>query len=232
MSLWFRKWLWVLVLHLFCRVMNVKADPTLKLVFPPQVWLNLDDHWSTHQIRSLHTRQHKVQSWEVCWDLHCKRDMSARGSEGDHFWSRVTVCRSFLGATARVPRDSLDLQFGLPPADGWPNRESKPNFIQQQQPKEYEDATIWDIIWMRMPHTAQLEPAWWNILVVGTRICHGLNFHSTTATKRVWRCHHLRHYMDENATHRSIGASQERKLYLVETLLMRPKQRYAVFKTT
>jgi hypothetical protein len=29
-----------------------------------------------------------------------------------------------LGATARVPQDSLDSQFGLSPADGWPNRVS------------------------------------------------------------------------------------------------------------
>jgi hypothetical protein len=31
------------------------------------------------------------------------------------------VCRSLLGATTRIPRDSLDPQFGLSPAIGWPN---------------------------------------------------------------------------------------------------------------
>jgi hypothetical protein len=53
--------------------------------------------------------------------------MSAWRSEDDRFYSRVVVCRSLLGATARVPRDSLDSQFGLSPADGWPNRVSQSN---------------------------------------------------------------------------------------------------------
>jgi hypothetical protein len=38
--------------------------------------------------------------------------------------------------------------------------------------------------------------------------------------------------MDDNAAHRSIGLSQERKVYLVQTMLMRPKQRYVVYKIT
>jgi hypothetical protein len=70
------------------------------------------------------------------------------------------------------------------------------------------------------------------IRVVGTRICPGLNFHTTTSTKKVLKWYHSRHYMDNNAAHHSIGSSQERKLYFVQTLLMRPKQRYAVLKTT
>jgi hypothetical protein len=43
--------------------------------------------------------------------------------------SRVPVCCSLLGATARIPRDSIDSQFSLSPADGWSNRESQPNSI-------------------------------------------------------------------------------------------------------
>jgi hypothetical protein len=39
----------------------------------------------------------------------------------------VTVCRSLLGATARVPQNSLDPYFALSPADGWPNGASEPN---------------------------------------------------------------------------------------------------------
>jgi hypothetical protein len=42
--------------------------------------------------------------------------------------------------------------------------------------------------------------------------------------------HHSRHLMDDNATPHSIGSSQERKLYLAQTLLLRPKQRYVVYK--
>jgi hypothetical protein len=95
--------------------------------FFPQVWLNLGDRWSTRQVRSLHTRQHKVHSGEVWWNLYCLCVISAWSSQDNHFWSRVVVCRSLLGATARVSRDSLDSQFGLSPPDGWPNRESQLN---------------------------------------------------------------------------------------------------------
>jgi hypothetical protein len=42
----------------------------------------------------------------------------------------------------------------------------------------------------------------------------------------------LKHYMDDNAAPRSIGSSQERKLYLARTLLLRLKQRYVVSKKT
>jgi transposase InsO family protein len=42
--------------------------------------------------------------------------------------------------------------------------------------------------------------------------------------------HHSRHLMDDNAASCSIGSSQERKLYLAQTLLLRPKQRYIVDK--
>jgi hypothetical protein len=72
-------------------------------------------------------RQHPIQRPKVCWNLYCSRAMLARGSEDDYFWSRVVVCRSLLEATTRVPRDSLDAQFSISPADGWPNWASKPN---------------------------------------------------------------------------------------------------------
>jgi transposase InsO family protein len=42
----------------------------------------------------------------------------------------------------------------------------------------------------------------------------------------------LKHYMDDQAAPRSTGSSQERKLYLAQTLLLRLKQRYIVFKKT
>jgi hypothetical protein len=70
---------------------------------------------------SLHTCEHQLQRLEVCRNLHCSCAMLARSSKDDHFRSRVAVCRSLLEATARVPRDTLDSQFGLSPADGWPN---------------------------------------------------------------------------------------------------------------
>jgi hypothetical protein len=38
--------------------------------------------------------------------------------------------------------------------------------------------------------------------------------------------------MDDNATHSSIGLSQERKLYLGQILLKRPTQRYVVSTKT
>jgi hypothetical protein len=47
--------------------------------------------------------------------------MLAWSSEDDHLRSRVIVCRSLLGATARIPVDSFDSQFGLSSVDGWPN---------------------------------------------------------------------------------------------------------------
>jgi hypothetical protein len=58
---------------------------------------------------------------------HHSCSMLARSSEVDNLQPRFTVCRSLLGATARVPRNSLDPQFGLSLADGWPNRVSQPN---------------------------------------------------------------------------------------------------------
>jgi hypothetical protein len=41
LSLWFCKWLQTLILHLFCQVEDVKADPILKLVFA----LKIDSIW-------------------------------------------------------------------------------------------------------------------------------------------------------------------------------------------
>jgi hypothetical protein len=89
------------------------------------------------------------------------------GFEHDNLRSRFTVCRSLLGATPRVPRNSLDPQFGLPPIDGWPNGASQLDLrrhveslchgvpgklgqestlgrvlLQQQLPGEYENGTI------------------------------------------------------------------------------------------
>jgi hypothetical protein len=93
----------------------------------PQVWFNLGDRGSTLQICTLHTYQHQLQGLEVCRDLHSSCVMLTQSSKDDNFWSRFTVCRSLLGATTRVPRDSLDPQFGLSPSDGWLNWASQPN---------------------------------------------------------------------------------------------------------
>jgi hypothetical protein len=101
--------------------------PHTEACFCPQVWLDLGSRWPTYQICSLHTRSYQVPSLEVCWDLHCSRVMLARGSEDDHFLSRVIVCHSLLGATACTPRESLNSQFSLSPADGGPNCENQPN---------------------------------------------------------------------------------------------------------
>jgi hypothetical protein len=188
LSLWLRKWLRMLILHLFCRVVDVKADPHWSLFFS-QVWLNLGDHWSTHQIRSLHTHQHPLQRLDVWWDLHCLCAMLAQGSEDDYFWSRVTICHSLLGATTRVPRDSSDPQFSLSYAGRQPNRASKPN-----------------------SRKICLELAWWNILVVRARICHGLSSHTTTSTKKVWKWHRSNYHTNVDVVCRSIGLSHERKL--------------------
>jgi hypothetical protein len=47
--------------------------------------------------------------------------MLTRCSKDDNLRPRFVACRSLLGATACVPRDSLDPQFGLSATDGWPN---------------------------------------------------------------------------------------------------------------
>jgi hypothetical protein len=53
--------------------------------------------------------------------------MLTQSSKDDNLRPRFTVCRSLLGATARVPRDLPDPQFSLSPTDRWPNRASQPN---------------------------------------------------------------------------------------------------------
>jgi hypothetical protein len=93
--------------------------------------------------------------------------MFTRGLKDNNLRPRVTVCRSLLGATTCVPRDSPDPQFILPPTNGWPNRVSQPDLgrhaeslchgvprklgqesalgrvlIQQQLPGEYKNGTI------------------------------------------------------------------------------------------
>jgi hypothetical protein len=47
--------------------------------------------------------------------------MLAQSFENNNLQPGFIVCQSLLGATACVTRDSLDPQFGLSPADGWPN---------------------------------------------------------------------------------------------------------------
>jgi hypothetical protein len=79
------------------------------------------DRGSTLQICPLHTHQHQLQSSEVCGDLHSLCVMLTQSSEDDNLRPRFIVCHSLLGATAHVPRDSLDPQFDLSPIEGWPN---------------------------------------------------------------------------------------------------------------
>jgi hypothetical protein len=93
--------------------------------------------------------------------------MFTQGPEDNNIRLRVAVYCSLLGATTRVPQDSLDPQFGLPPTDGWPNRASQPDLgrhaeslchgvprklgqesvlgralVQQQLPGEFKNGTI------------------------------------------------------------------------------------------
>jgi hypothetical protein len=49
------------------------------------------------------------------------------GPEDNNLRSRVVVCRSLLRATTRIPRDSHDPLFNLPPTDRWSNRASQPD---------------------------------------------------------------------------------------------------------
>jgi hypothetical protein len=46
--------------------------------------------------------------------------MLTQGAEDDNLQLRFAVCRSIFGATARVPRDSLDPHFSLSSTDTWP----------------------------------------------------------------------------------------------------------------
>jgi hypothetical protein len=75
----------------------------------------------TLQICPLHTRQHQLQGSKVYRDLHSSCVMLARSSKDDNLQPRFVVCRSLLGATAHVHQNSLDPQFALSLADGWPN---------------------------------------------------------------------------------------------------------------
>jgi hypothetical protein len=54
--------------------------------------------------------------------------MLSCSSEDDHHGSRVVVCRSLLGATARISQESHDPYFNVSPADRRPKRMSEPKF--------------------------------------------------------------------------------------------------------
>jgi hypothetical protein len=51
----------------------------------------------------------------------------------------------------------------------------------------------------------------WNIKEVGIRIYIEPSSHTTAGTRRVWKWHHLRFSMDDDAVHHSIGLSLGRK---------------------
>jgi hypothetical protein len=82
-----------------------KLTPTLKLVFAVSLtwfgWLLID---SLNPLTSYPS----TPTIELRNMLRSTSLMSAQSSKDDHFWSRVAFCRSLLGATAHVPRDSLD----------------------------------------------------------------------------------------------------------------------------
>jgi hypothetical protein len=92
-----------------------------------QVWFNMGDYRSTLQICPLHTCEHQLQSAKVCGNLHSSRVMLAQSSENNNLWPGFVVCRSLLGATTRVSRDSLVPQFGLSPTYVWQNWARRPN---------------------------------------------------------------------------------------------------------
>jgi hypothetical protein len=120
-------------------------------------------------------------------DLHSSRVMQTQSFKHDHLWLRFAICRSLLGATTRIPQDSLDPQFSLSSIDAWQNWASQPN------PWRY---------W---------EPMFWNIRDVGTRIYPGSSSLTLIVIKIVWRWHPSKCYMGNNVVRRSIGPSLVRK---------------------
>jgi hypothetical protein len=76
------------------------------------------------------------------------------------------------------------------------------------------------------------EHVWWNIKVVGRRICHGLSSCTTIATKRASRWHRLKCCTNVDVAHPSTRLGQEKRLSFVPILLMRPKWWSITFKTT
>jgi hypothetical protein len=76
---------------------------------------------TTRKFDSIWVIVDRLQGSKVCGGLHSSRVMFTRSSEDDNLRLRFVVCHSLLGATTRVPQNSLDPQFGLSPTDGWPN---------------------------------------------------------------------------------------------------------------
>jgi hypothetical protein len=76
---------------------------------------------TTRKFDSIWVIVDRLQGSKVCGGLHNSRVMFTRSSEDDNLRLRFVVCHSLLGATTRVPQNSLDPQFGLSPTDGWPN---------------------------------------------------------------------------------------------------------------
>jgi hypothetical protein len=68
--------------------------------------------------------------------------MLAQSFEDDNLRSRFVIGRSLLGATACIPQDSLDPQFGLPPTDGWPNGASQPDLGRHAESLCCQDITL------------------------------------------------------------------------------------------
>jgi hypothetical protein len=116
----------MLILNLFCQVVDVNATLTSKLVSVASLtrfgWslVDLPNLLTSYPFIPTTTFRSMLKSiLLVCYIcMEFQRQLSL--IEG------LSFC-SLLGATARISRDSLDSQFSLSPIDGWSNRESQPN---------------------------------------------------------------------------------------------------------
>jgi hypothetical protein len=117
LSLWFRKGPQTLILHPFCRVMDFKADPTLKLASVHKfdsIWVVVDRLIKSAHFIPVHIK-YRVQKYVETYIAHVlclhgvlKMIISDRGSQ---------FVAHFLGATTHIPQDSPDSQFSLSPVD-------------------------------------------------------------------------------------------------------------------
>jgi hypothetical protein len=151
----------MLILHLFCRVVDVKADPTLKLVYASKVdsiWVIITRPTKSTHFVPIHTKCRVEKYTEIyiarvlCLHGVLKTIISYRGSQFvARFWEQLYVSLE----THLIHSSAYHRQ-----TDGQTERV---NEILEDMLRacvmEYPDSWI--------------------------RICHGQNFHTTTATKKV-----------------------------------------------
>jgi hypothetical protein len=88
------------------------------------IWVIVDRLSKSSHFIPVHTRYDARRYAEIyiahvlCLHGVLKMIIFDRVSEDDNLQSRFAVCRLLLGATARIPRDSLDPQFSLSLAEG------------------------------------------------------------------------------------------------------------------